>query len=77
MCAFADVSDFKCRDLKMFLFKLGTELQKLIKMRAKCAQLRTREQVFTLHVCVCIYTIPFHRFASLFFLLCLVLLVKI
>ena len=31
MCAFADVSDFKCRDLKMFLFKLGTELQKLIK----------------------------------------------
>ena len=31
MCACADVSDFKFRDLKMFLFKLGTELQNLIK----------------------------------------------
>ena len=31
MCACADVLNFKYRDLKMFLLKLGSELQNLIK----------------------------------------------
>ena len=31
MCAWADVLNFKYRDLKMFLLKLGLELQNLIK----------------------------------------------
>ena len=30
MCASADVFNFKCRDLKMFLLKLESELQILI-----------------------------------------------
>ena len=31
MCACADVLNFKYRDLEMFLLKLGSELQNLIK----------------------------------------------
>ena len=31
MCACADALNFKYRDLKMFLLKLGSELQHLIK----------------------------------------------
>ena len=34
-CASADVSDFKYKDVKMFLLKLGPELKNLVKKSNK------------------------------------------
>ena len=41
-CACADVSDFKYRDVKLFLLKLGAKLQNLVKKFLPAIKIQTK-----------------------------------